>query len=408
MAVPNDPTADNSNTPLDKKSTWEGIITMTPVVMAIVATVLAGLSSSEMTQAQYHRSLAGQNQSKAGDQWGFFQAKRIRGNQMENEVDLLPVTSRAGPLKPGILKAATARLARILKETKSRAEALRDAAKEKKQAEVEEAANEFLEELKKNPPEGLVKTVTSDLEKNKDVFQYLGTRKLPPPPPEDPERKEVLADPQLKECIAALIDRKTEEEIAPIIRKVKGSTLRTAIHAAELHAKQFEDSSEPTNKQVTGLAIAMSGPIRLAALYQNLVITAEALMPEAAEGGDSMKDPVKAAATVNATLKSAAENLNSLIKSAQHDYTARRYRAEAGNNLNTALLYEVQVHRSDADSNSHRKRSSFFFFGMLGAQCGVAIGSIALAARRKSLLWFLAAFAGLVAIGFSGYVYLSL
>ena len=34
---------------------------MTPVVMTVIATVLAGLSSSEMTKAQYHRSVAGQN-----------------------------------------------------------------------------------------------------------------------------------------------------------------------------------------------------------------------------------------------------------------------------------------------------------------------------------------------------------
>jgi hypothetical protein len=68
---------------------------------------------------------------------------------------------------------------------------------------------------------------------------------------------------------------------------------------------------------------------------------------------------------------------------------------------------EVQVHRSSADSDSHVTRSGYFFFGMLGAQCGVAIASISLAARQKSLLWFLAFLAGLSAIAFSSYVYLS-
>jgi hypothetical protein len=51
-------------------TTWGRILTATP----IVATALAGLVSSEMTRAQYRRSLAAQQQSKAGDQWSLFQA----------------------------------------------------------------------------------------------------------------------------------------------------------------------------------------------------------------------------------------------------------------------------------------------------------------------------------------------
>ena len=47
-------------------SRWGKILTATPVVMTVVATALAGLASSEMTRAQYYRSLAAQQQSKAG------------------------------------------------------------------------------------------------------------------------------------------------------------------------------------------------------------------------------------------------------------------------------------------------------------------------------------------------------
>src|SRR5262249_28942867 len=75
--------------PPPHKSFWERILTTTPVIMTILSTILAGLSSSEMTQAQYHRSLAAQNQSRAGDQWGFYQAKRIRGSGLENTAELL-------------------------------------------------------------------------------------------------------------------------------------------------------------------------------------------------------------------------------------------------------------------------------------------------------------------------------
>ncbi len=46
---------------------WGKLLASTPIVMAVIATMLAGLASSEMTKAQYDRSLAAQLQSKAGD-----------------------------------------------------------------------------------------------------------------------------------------------------------------------------------------------------------------------------------------------------------------------------------------------------------------------------------------------------
>ena len=71
------------------QTTWGRILTATPIVMTIVATALAGLASSEMTRAQYRRSLAAQQQSKAGDQWGLFQAKRVRGAGQRSTMDVL-------------------------------------------------------------------------------------------------------------------------------------------------------------------------------------------------------------------------------------------------------------------------------------------------------------------------------
>lgn len=65
------------------------VLSATPVVMAVVATMLASLATSEMTRAQYERSLAGQQQAKAGDQWSFFQAKRLRGALQHNIQELL-------------------------------------------------------------------------------------------------------------------------------------------------------------------------------------------------------------------------------------------------------------------------------------------------------------------------------
>jgi len=37
---------------------WGKVLSATPVVLAVVATMLAGLSSSEMTRAHHDRSLA--------------------------------------------------------------------------------------------------------------------------------------------------------------------------------------------------------------------------------------------------------------------------------------------------------------------------------------------------------------
>src|SRR6266852_6231583 len=72
-----------------RKNWREAALTSTPIVLTVLATALAGLSSSEMTQAQYHRSLAAQNQSKASDQWGFFQAKRSRATSERATADVL-------------------------------------------------------------------------------------------------------------------------------------------------------------------------------------------------------------------------------------------------------------------------------------------------------------------------------
>src|SRR5690349_17946421 len=75
------------------QTSWGKILSATPVAMAVIATMLAGLASSEMTKAQYDRSLAAQQQSKAGDQWSFFQAKRLRGAYQRNTADLVQNTN---------------------------------------------------------------------------------------------------------------------------------------------------------------------------------------------------------------------------------------------------------------------------------------------------------------------------
>ena len=84
--------------PGHKRTTWETIIVTTPVILTVVATILAGLSSSEMSSAQYFRSLAAQMQAKVSDQWGYFQAKKLRAEQCENTIVILRGLSPSMPM----------------------------------------------------------------------------------------------------------------------------------------------------------------------------------------------------------------------------------------------------------------------------------------------------------------------
>src|SRR5580698_1916161 len=88
------------------QTTLGKIMATTPIVMTVIATMLAGLASSEMTKAQYDRSLAAQLQSKAGDQWSYYQAKKLRSAVARNTLDLLAATSEIQPLETAALPGA--------------------------------------------------------------------------------------------------------------------------------------------------------------------------------------------------------------------------------------------------------------------------------------------------------------
>ena len=84
------------------------ILGATPIIMTVIATMLAGLASSEMTKAQYDRAMAAQLQSKAGDQWSYFQAKKLRSAVARNTLDLLAAAADVAPLEPAALPGADA------------------------------------------------------------------------------------------------------------------------------------------------------------------------------------------------------------------------------------------------------------------------------------------------------------
>jgi len=90
------------------------------------------------------------------------------------------------------------------------------------------------------------------------------------------------------------------------------------------------------------------------------------------------------------------------------DVDSRRYRAESTMNFWLGYLYEVRVKTSTFQSERHRIRSENFFYAMLGAQIGATIASLALARRTGNMLWFMAGIAGIIAVAFGAYVYLTL
>ena len=182
------------------QTTWGRILIATPVVMTVVATLLAGLASSEMTRAQYNRSFAAQQQAKAGDQWSFFQAKRLRGTMQLSTLDLLKVTASVRPL---------------------------DEAGLKKFGEVDAAASAAM--------------LKAEL----------------PPVPGSP-----VSDPSLKSALDAVERMKPEREIRPLLESVKTETVDEAIQTARDRTAAFDAATSPISRSVDRIekAVAASGP----------------------------------------------------------------------------------------------------------------------------------------------------
>jgi len=261
---------------------WGKILSATPVVMTVIATLLAGLATSEMTRAQYDRALGAQLQSKAGDQWGYFQAKKLRGAMQRDLLALLQATTDAHPLE--------------------------------------------------NPA--------------------LDQVPAPAPP---------ALDPHLQTALAALQADKPETEIVGDLKLVTDQELAAALQAARDQARDFDVTLAPANQAIAQLQKSLPA-------------------------GD----------------KSAARDLTA----AQMRFSAMRYDAEAALNQNIGYLLELQVRKANFSAERHHSRSQKFFFGMLAAQAGVIVSTFAMAARKRNLLWTLAAAAGLAAVAFAIYVYL--
>jgi hypothetical protein len=284
---------------------WGKLLAATPIIMTVIATALAGLASSEMTRAQYSRSLGAQQQSKAGDQWGYFQAKRLRGAIQRNTIDILQTTTDLHPLD------ATA--------------------------------------LANNNPAPQSAT-------GQQAVSALTKGELPTPPAATPPSPDVQA------ALSAIENEKPESEILPLVAKLKDKDIGAALSAAQERATAFDSAITPISHAVDQLEKNLSSAGDKS-LYRDFV-------------------------------------------AARLRYTAARYDAEARLNQAIGNLYELQVRKSNIDAERHHQRSQRFFYGMLGAQFAVIVSTFALAARKRNLLWSLAAAAGAAAVGFAAYVYL--
>jgi hypothetical protein len=328
------------------QTTFGKILSATPVVMAVVATMLAGLASSEMTRAQYDRSLAAQQQSKAGDQWSFFQAKRLRGAYQRNTADLLETITEVHPLDAAALKA----VAEQIPEGASTPTAS-DAGKTKQQLLAllnSEAGQQAILLLQKG--------------------QLPATLNAPPPAA------------NVKAASDAVESFKTDEEVAETLKNVSAKDLQYALHAARDQVMAFDAATEQVNRAVDQLEKLLTQPC----VFPAKTTTAQ---PGGGVGGTS---------------------INRDFTAARLKYAALRYEVEARLNQSIANIFELQVRKSNISAERHHRRSQKFFFGMLGAQLAVIISTFAIAARKRNLLWSLAAIAGVLAVAFAIFVYVTM
>jgi hypothetical protein len=400
----------------ERSGVLEKLFTSTPVILSVLATVLAGLSSRELTLAHYYRSLATQDQSKAGDQWNFFAARRIRGTSLEMTRDLLETMSQPDHVEAARLELAATRLAadfgRAEKDAQRLSAAVDSAGSDLGTAAgpLQAAAHQLDQFLHENlsRADGARDKIRLALQRDdvKEALRYLGTDKVP----------EIEAhktdDERIQKAAQAVAAQKPEAELERLALGIPVDQLQEAIHNAEENAKEFEDRGKPVGKTLDEIAGLVGREVALVRPFHRAARDVQAALAEVpANGGMAVGDMRTAAAAVERTaaeIKTTADELDSDFKAARHDYTARRYRREALYNQDVAYLYEVLVRRLSAESEVHRRKSAHYFYAMLGAQAGVTIATLAMAMRYRSVLWSLASVFGMSALLFASYVFLGM
>jgi hypothetical protein len=343
------PTTDPTKPPAERA------LAAVPVVLTALATILAGLSSSEMTQSMYYRSLAAQDQAKAGSQWAFFQAKRIRGTTMESGGDLIRAISDPPALDAVGMRAGLERIESAIRGVNG-------------SQPVVDAANRLRQLLTRDSV--------------RQSLKYVAGPDLPPAP------ETQTGDAHLQSLLTAVEERKTEAETAADVAQISTGRIEEELTAAERNADTFDKACKPI---IGDLRAVEKGVTELANEIRSI---------RRSSNSDNRSAVDEAAGTAKELLVS--------VRAAKQDFTARRYAKEAAYNQKSAELFEILVRRTGTESDRHRTRSRNFFYAMLCAQAGVTIAAFALARSRKSWFWAVAGVAGALAVSFGAYVYLAL
>jgi uncharacterized protein DUF4337 len=415
--------------PEPPKTLWERIITSTPIVLTVVATVLAGLSSSEMTRAQYYRALAAQYQSKVSDQWNFFQAKRIRGTSTEMTIDVLHSMTEPGEVSPAALRAAADRLPEDLRRAEQQAERLVKAVNAARGdgSDLGPAGEQLLKaagDLKESAGKLSQAAVAARAkvvaalgdEKVSATFTFLNSKKLPAKEGEADDPRKALdtalgtINPPIPAALREVGERKTERQMAATLAGITEDQVHQAIDDAETRAADNDKlgkSVADTYRTLDGLITGQGALVREFHRAVRQVDMAVAALPAGdAKGLNDVRLAAAAVARTGAELKASADGLANDFKAALLDFNARRYERESRYNEVIAGLYELDVRKASIDSDRHRDRSKQFFNAMLAAQAGVTIATFSLAVRFRSALWALATVAGVTALAIGAYVYL--
>lgn len=180
---------------------WGKILIATPIVMTVIATLLAGLSSSEMTKAQYSRSMAAQLQSKAGDQWSFFQSKKLKGTIQRSTLDIIKDTAEIHDLDMDAMEKTSG--------------------------------------LTRAPLTGLDKALAS--------------------------AQPVALDPNIKAAMDAVGNSKPESEVIEAVKKLDDKALADALQAAKDSAAGFDNSLQNVTPGIDQIEKALSAKDKILA-----------------------------------------------------------------------------------------------------------------------------------------------
>lgn len=364
----------------EKKPIFETVVISTPVVLTVVATFILGRSSAEMTQAQYQRSLAGQNQSKVADQWAFFQAKRIRGTSYETTAIAL-LAQKADPFTADTLVETAAGLIREIEPGKT--------------PELDALAKKARESLQKinavlHPSPADDKLTEAKVKEALDALNEYPTPKLETADADgiEPGQRKLL-----DEVLADIRRFKPEKEIAPKTLTLKPETIDAAIEQAKTRAAQVARHGKQIDAVLEQFDALVDRQTVLCREYQRIV----GGMIKA--GGDAKLERSRERA------RTMSAQLLGDYKAARFAFDARRYEDDARSNQELAYLYDAQVLQSSAQSDKHLKRSFGFMIAMLIAQVGVTIGSLALMLKFRMPVWSVAVLSGLCAIGLGVYIF---